>query len=231
MKKTIIISLGGSCIVPTPSLEINTNFLKQFRSLIARYLKQNKNSRVVIICGGGKLSSHYNLYVKRISEPTKTELDWLGIMATRLNAELVKMVFGSHAFREVIYNPTEKLQTSKKVIIGAGWLPGCSTDKDAVLAAMNFKADTIINMTNIDYVYDSDPKKNKSAKPLHSLSWRELRKIVGNTWSPRLNAPFDPIAAKIAQKQHYTVIIANGQKLKNLENILQKKKYIGTTIR
>jgi len=48
-----------------------------------------------------------------------------------------------------------------------GWKPGWSTDYDAVIMAKNISADAIINMSNIDYVYDSDPKKNRNAKKLN----------------------------------------------------------------
>ena len=62
-------------------------------------------------------------------------------------------------------------------------------------ALKNLNVKTIINMSNIDYVYDKDPKKNKDAKKIKNIFWRRYRKISGNKWEAGLNKPFDPIAA------------------------------------
>ena len=91
---------------------------------------------------------------------TSKELDWLGISATRFNAYLVKTIFKNLTYREIIADPTKKIRMkNEKVIVAAGWKPGCSTDYDAVLLAKNLGVKTLINLTNIDYVYDKDPKK------------------------------------------------------------------------
>jgi uridylate kinase len=88
----------------------------------------------------------------------------------------------------------------------------------------------IINLSNIDYVYDKDPKKFPGAKKVEKFSWAEFRKLVGDKWNPGLNAPFDPIASKIAQESGMEVAIMNGRNLKNLKNYLEGKKFKGTTI-
>ena len=59
----------------------------------------------------------------------------------------------------------------------------------------------------------------------------DYRKIVGSKWSPRLSTPFDPTAAKFAQKNKLKVIVAAGRDLKNLQNILNDKKFKGTVIK
>jgi uridylate kinase len=109
-------------------------------------------------------------------------------------------------------------------------MPGRSTDDDAVRLAHIYGAKTVINLSNIDYVYTKDPRKFKDAKKIESISWEDFRKIVGNKWDPGKNAPFDPTAAKTAEKNRMKVIIANGKNLKNLKDILGNKKFRGTTI-
>jgi uridylate kinase len=89
----------------------------------------------------------------------------------------------------------------------------------------------VVNLSNIDYVYNKDPKKFKNAKKIKEISWADFRKIVGDKWDPGLNVPFDPIASKIAQEAQMEVVIMNGKKLKNLENYLEGKKFTGTVIR
>ena len=84
-------------------------------------------------------------------------------------------------------------------------------------------------MSNINYVYDRDPKKNKNAKKIRNLCWKHYRKISGNKWKAGLNKPFDPIAAKEAEKSGLKVIII-GKSLNNFENLLNNRKFEGTVI-
>jgi uridylate kinase len=82
----------------------------------------------------------------------------------------------------------------------------------------------------VDYVYTKNPKEFKDATPIRSMSWKYFCQLVGNTWRPGLNAPFDPIASKLAQKMGLKVIIANGQNMPNLAKIIEGKEFIGTVI-
>jgi len=227
MKKedTIIISVGGSLIVPS---EIDVLFLRKFRELVLRYVK--KGMRVIIVCGGGKTARMYQEAAKKIVRLTNDEIDWLGIQGTKINAYLVKTIFKKEAYHKIIDNPNEKITSTKKVLVASGWKPGFSTDYDAVLLAKNFGVKKIINLTNIDYVYNKDPRKFKDAKPLKKISWKELRKIIPNKWSPGLSVPFDPIAAKEAERLKLEVVIMNGKNLRNFENYLLGKPFVGTII-
>ena len=85
-------------------------------------------------------------------------------------------------------------------------------------------------MSNIDRAYDKDPKKFPDAKPYNNIKWDDFRKIVGDEWSPGMNAPFDPIASKKAQELGVKVVILNGSNFENLKNYFEGKKFVGTTI-
>jgi uridylate kinase len=239
-KETIIISLGGSLVVPDG---IDIDFLKKFKACLERYFK---TKRFFIIVGGGKTARIYQNAILQFGA-NDIDKDWIGIGATRLNAEVIRQVFNSNAHSEIITDPTKKIDTIKNivvgsgwglfkkpqmkdVVIGAGWKPGWSTDYDAVLIAKNHDIKTIINLTNIDYVYDKNPKEFPDAKPLKEVSWKDFEKIVGNSWVPGANKPFDPIASKEAFKLGMKVVIMNGCKLENLENFLNNKEFIGTVI-
>ena len=218
--KKVVISLGGSVIVPD---KVDNTFLKKFKSLIKKYPK----NKFVIICGGGKLARNLQKEAKKLEKTTDRDLDWLGIYATRINALTLKNVLNIKG--KIISNPNDKIEFKENILVGGGWKPGFSTDYDAVLIAKNIGADILINMTNVDYVYDKDPKL-KDAKPIKEVKWKGLRKIVGNKWEPGLNMPFDPIASKEAEKLKMKVIII-GNDLKNLGNVLDGKKFKGTLIR
>ncbi len=224
-KQTYILSVGGSLIVPG---EVDTEFLKKFRDLILKKVKQG--NKFFIITGGGKINNRYNEAAQKIAKVSDNDLDWLGIFATRFNAQLMRVIFGNLAYPEVVIDPTKKIKTNKPIVVGAGYIPGWSSDYDAVLIAKNHGAKTLVNLSNIDYVYTDDPRTNPDAKKIENINWKDFRKIVGNIWKPRMSKPFDPIASKIAEKYKIKVIIMNGKNLENFEKCLEGKEFVGTVI-
>jgi len=221
-----VISVGGSLIVPD---EIDVGFLKSFKEFIIKRIE--KGDRFILIAGGGKICRKYQGACVEVSEISDYEKDELGIEVTRLNAFLLKNIFKGFANSVVIKNPIEQVVDFKEsVLIGAGWKPGCSTDYDAVLLAKRFDSKNIINLSNIDYVYDSDPKENVDAKRIEKISWDDFKKIVGDEWNPGLSAPFDPIASKEASELGMSVAIINGNNLKALENYLEGNEFQGSLI-
>lgn len=225
MQETIIISLGGSLIIPD---QIDTDFLKDFKSIILSHVKQGK--KFVIITGGGKICRRYQDAAKTLSSPSSEDLDWIGIASLKLNAELLRVVFGQYAHDKVISNFSDNPSSERSVIIGSAYKPGHSTDWDAVLAAKTFGAKKVINLSNTDYVYDSDPKINSNAKKIENISWADYKNLIPKEWNPGLNSPFDPIASEMAQKEGIQVMIMNGKPINNLEKCLDGKKFKGTVI-
>ncbi len=225
--KTIVISLGGSIISPKVG-EININLLKNFRKLILKFLK--KRFKFIIIVGGGKTCRLYQSAASKIVKLPDEDKDWLGIHTTRLNAHLLRTVFRKVAYPVILDEPKKTVKNNWQLLIAAGWRPGRSTDYIAVLLARRFKVKEIINAGDVPFVYSKDPDKYKTAKAFKKISWREFRKIVGSRWSPGLSTPFDPIAAKLAEKLKIRVFIIKGTEIKNFEKVLLGEKFQGTTI-
>ena len=232
---TKVLSVGGSIVVPEKP---DTEFLNKFISMTTSWLNEDKNRRLILVVGGGGPARVYqNAYRDVLSSVGSTtgadnsEADWIGIMATRLNAQLLKASFGKLCPNPVVYNPTEDIKFEGQVLVAAGWKPGFSTDTDAVYLAENFDADTVVNLSNIEKVYTDDPRKNPDATPIDNISWADFRKMVGDEWVPGKNCPFDPIASKKAQEMNLPVICAAGKNIENIKNILDAKDYVGTTIK
>lgn len=225
-QKIIAISVGGSLIVPE---EIDIIWIKNLKNIIEKYI--SKGYKFILISGGGKTARKYQNAAKEIAKLTGDDLDWLGIHATRINAHLLRTIFRNLANPKIVKDPTKKVNFKEKILVAAGWKPGFSTDCDAVLLAKKFGVKKLINLSNIDYVYDKDPRKFKDAKKIEQINWKDFRKIVGNKWDPGLNAPFDPIASREAEKINMEVAILNGKNLENIENYLNNKKFIGTVIK
>ncbi|MDP9248927.1 MAG: UMP kinase [bacterium] len=221
----IIISLGGSLIVPD---QIDVEFLKDFKALILEHVAQGK--KFVIITGGGKINNRYNSAAKEISEPSDVDLDWIGIAALKLNAELLRVIFSEQANKKVIDNLSNKFSFEKSIVIGSAYEPGKSSDWDAVECAKTIGAKKIINLSNTDYVYDSDPKLNPNAKKIERISWPEYRELIPKEWTSRLNSPFDPVASAAAEEAGLEVDILNGKNIANLEKCLKGENFTGTKI-
>jgi uridylate kinase len=228
-KETVVISVGGSLIVPD---QIDTAFLVAFKELIMRETGLERGRHFIIICGGGKTARRYQEAASAVSQLERDDLDWLGIHSTRLNGHLVRTIFREIAYPKMIENPDEVLDAPKgsKLIVAAGYRPGASTDLRAIQIAERVGAKKVINLSNIDYVYTDDPQKNPKAEKIENISWTDFRKLIPSEWDPGLSSPFDPIAAREAEKLGIEVAIINGNKLAELENYLENRPFVGTKI-
>ncbi len=223
-----VISLGGSIVAPDAP---DTPFIKEFTSRIHRLLEKDPaRSFIFVVGGGGPARAWQAAYRGVCGETVDSEADWIGIMATRLNARLVKAVMGDFCKNEVVIDPSDVASFDGRVLVAAGWKPGFSTDFDAVVLAERFGANMVINLSNIAKVYTDDPKKNPEAKPIDRISWEGFRAMVGDEWVPGKNVPFDPVASRKAAELKLTVICAAGRDLDNLENILEGRDFEGTAI-
>ncbi|MDR2951905.1 MAG: UMP kinase [Treponema sp.] len=225
-----VISLGGSIVAPDG---VDIRFLKDFVGIIRSFIEDDPNRRFIFVVGGGGPARHWQNAYKEISGGgfKSEEADWIGITATRLNAQLVKAVMGEWCAQEVITDPSHVDPLTGRVLVAAGWKPGFSTDYDAVLLAERFQADAVINLSNIEKVYTADPKTDANAKPIDVISWADFRSLVGDDWVPGKNVPFDPVASRHAAKIGLKVICAAGKNLENLKKILKGEDFIGTVIK
>ncbi len=224
-----VLSLGGSLVVPNGG--IDTHFLCDFNAFIRDQISSKKR-RFFITVGGGGTTRHYQKAASEVrgEQVDDIDLDWLGLHATRLNAQLIRTIFRDIADQRVIKHYEVILKIDKPVAIAAGWKPGWSTDYCAVTICQDYNIPSLINLTNIDHVYDSDPRKNSKAKALKDISWKKYRGMIGDRWVPGMNAPFDPVASKLAEDLEVTVKILDGKNLKNLASALDDKSFTGTTI-
>ncbi len=228
MKDIKVLSVGGSIVAPD---SVDTGFLVKFRQAILNYLDDNLERKLVFVVGGGAPARLYQKAYRDIVEAPDSETqDWIGIMATRLNGELLRGVFSDDCPDPVVANPTSVKSFNGRVLVAAGWKPGFSTDNDSVLLAENIGADTVINLSNIKKVYSADPKLDPGAVPLDTISWDDMKKLVGDKWVPGVNVPFDPVATKRAAELGLTVITAAGNNIDNMNKILIGSDFEGTQI-
>jgi len=228
-KNIFVLSLGGSLVVPPEG--IDTKFLMDFNHFIREQISSKKR-RFFIVVGGGSIIRQYQeaARVVRGEKIEDKDLDWLGIHGSRLNAQMVRTIFRDIADPRVIKHYEIILKIDHPIAIAAGWKPGWSTDYCAVTLAQDYNISTVINMTNIDQVFDKDPKKFPDAIPLKDITWKDYCTMAGDKWIPGMNLPFDPIASKLADDLEVKVKILNGKNLQNLEKALDGEEFVGTLI-
>jgi uridylate kinase len=235
---TYVLSLGGSIVAPPEGPD--TRFIHHFRASLEIWLKADSSRRIILVIGGGGPARAYQNALRefwRLRGETPSggalkdaDLDWLGIAATKINAQFVKATMGELCADDVVTDPSGPIVFTGRVLVASGWKPGFSSDYDAVLLAERFGASTLLNLSNIAKVYTADPKLDPSARPIDKISWEEFRAMVGSAWKPGANLPFDPIASARAQEKGITVICAAGRNIPNTIAILEGRSFEGSTI-
>lgn len=231
---TTVLSLGGSIVAPEGP---DAAFLSAFVALVHEHLDASPERRLILVVGGGGAARSWQRAYREVCVAREAggpqdhdAQDWIGIMATRLNAQLVKAVLGELCPQDVAIDPTALTIFMGRVLVAAGWKPGFSTDYDAVLLAERFGAARVLNLSNIAKVYTADPRLDPAAKPIDAIAWADFQALVGTEWSPGVNLPFDPVATKKAAELGLSVICAAGRDLANLRRILEGEEFEGTRI-
>ena len=225
-KQLHIIALGGSVVAPD---DIDLTFLKRFRELILRQVRQSQ--RFIIVIGGGGIARRYQRAATTLTKGTPDiELDTVGMRATRLNAELVRIAFWPRVHPDIVNAPEKLLHITEPVAVAAGWMPGYSTDTVAVRIAEELQEKRVIIAGYPAYVYDKDIRKYPTARAIKSLTWEEYLNIVPHTWRPGLPAPVDPVAARRAARMGISACVVKAKAIANLRALFKDEPFRGTTI-
>ena len=226
-KETVVIDLGGSIVFPD-FFKINRIFLSKLKIFLE---KEIKNKNFIIVIGGGKFCRFYQNEAKKMGVTNNTDLDWIGIRITQLNAELLKSYFGKLAFPEIITTEHQKINWDKGVLLSSGWHPGNSTDLISFKLAAIHQAEKIIIATNIDYIYEEDININKNAKKIEKMDWQGYSSLIKTKkWEAGMSIPIDPAASKLGKKESLNVFLVNGNNFSNLKKAILGEKFKGTVI-
>lgn len=209
----LVIKLGGS-VMSTSLTELNPQFF-QFIDWVKKY-----RGKCVITLGGGKYFRFLRdeLVARGIEDQEK--LDYVGIKTLNLNCQFAKSLLPDKVtFPKVIDSP-ELLEKSKQdyedyqYFICGAWAPGHSSDVDSVQTAINFSSNQILRISEVNYLYDSDPKNNPEAKLINQASWNEYFNIIGHDtkFTSGGSYPIDPVASRLAQKKQIKFYLTSLEK-------------------
>ena len=226
MKKVIVISLGGSLIIPD---DIDSKFLNEFKRTIKRHTSKYK---FIIVCGGGSIARKYisALRENKISEKFQ---NMIGISSTRTNARFLSYFFNQNQLQgipEEMKTVENYIQQSDIVFCGAlEYKPNQTSDATSAQIAQHFKT-IFINLTDVQGLHDKNPKKFRDAKLIPEISWENFNKIAHkDKYKPGQHFVLDQTASEIIKKHKITTYIL-GKDMKQFNNLLNNKKFRGTTI-
>ena len=179
---------------------------------------------VAIVIGGG------NFWRGRSSgNMDRTRADHMGMLATAINSlalcdELEQLgtparVMTAIEMRQIAEPFTKRdavahLEQGRVVIFGCGTgSPFFSTDTAAALRAVEIGADIIFKATNVDGVYDSDPKTNPDAKKYDTLKFIDVLKDGLHV--------MDSTAASLCMDNNVPLLVFNLNDPKNIVRAMQ----------
>jgi uridylate kinase len=222
-----VLKLGGSLLYNDAGTIITERVLKYAAAIKA--LVRNGN-RLVVVVGGGKPARNFIAAARELGA-NEAQCDWLGIKIARHNAELLCAALADIAYPKIA-ETLDELEVATRissVVLMGGLTPGQSTNAVAALAAEITGADLLLNATNVDGVYDKDPKV-PGAKKLDKVNIHDLKAILsgGGTRAGEY-ALFDPVALRVVERSRIKTIIFDGKDTGNLEKLFEGKA-IGTQI-
>jgi uridylate kinase len=223
--KTIVLSLGGSVLVP--SLESHN-----IAAYAAAIKEIGKKAQIFVVIGGGGEARRY-ISVARSLGIDNASADELGIAVTRINASLLAGALGDAAFPGVAENYQEAKMRgeSGKIVVMGGVTPAQTTDAVSAVLAESVGADVLINATSVDGIYSADPKKDPNARRFERMTPADLLEIViRDRLDAGSNTVFDLVAAKVVQRSSIPLVVLDGRDPENLKNAVFSGKFTGSIV-
>lgn len=229
MKENVIISLGGSTLFN--NYKLNSEFLSSFSTLIS---KAHSTVNIGIVVGGGATAKTYVEAVKALGRGD-FDADRVAIEATKLNALLLISLLHDKAYSKIPRDLDTGMQALQENLIPVcgGLLEGLTTDTVSALLAERSSALRLVNISNVDGIYDSDPRTNPQAKKYSRLTHDQLVNLCSKNdeRKARTNFVFDVIASKIVQRSQIPLHFVSSSNLEQLEKAILGQDHSGTIVK
>ncbi len=225
--KVEVLSLGGSLIFKDG--KVNYAYIRQVKKLLQSY----KDRKFVVVLGGGFIA---RIYIDAL-EKFGIHQDFMshfGVAITRTNARMLANAFGVHS--NVHYLPTSLVDVKNflgkhKIVCCGGLRYERDNTSDGTAAHIaNYLGTRFINITNVKGLYDKNPREHKNARFIPTISYDNFDTMVSKMkYHPGQHFVLDQHASRVIKKHKVPTYIISDD-LKNLKNILDGKKFVGTTI-
>ncbi|MFX0022832.1 MAG: UMP kinase [Candidatus Hermodarchaeota archaeon] len=219
MKGRRVIKIGGSLLF-TEGKVLDITKIQSFCQI---FKKSNNSNTNVIVCGGGMIARDY-INAVRSFYGNEALCDLFGIELSRINSKLLIASFDDFAY-PLVPKSMEELSMAllfNKIIIMGGLQPGQSTTSVALEVSEFINAEELIILTDVDGIYDKDPKKFDDAKLLKSLTYKELHEIILDSSGDKQAAAgeyriFDAVSLQILKRSNIKTVIMSGKNLIEFE--------------
>ena len=224
--KRILLKLSGEGLMGKQSCGIDEVVLNTVTEGINKVYK--KGISLCIVIGGGNFYRGINNKNKAVSRPIAAQA---GMLATIINALFLKStliqkgipteILSGLAVPQVAetysYRTAQELLNKGTVVIFAGGTgnPYFTTDTGSTLRALEADCDALFKATQVDGVYDSDPKKNPKAKRYKTVSYDEVI-------AKELKV-MDMTAISMARENRLPIIVFKQEDENSLLNVLTGK--------
>ena len=223
-KQRIVIKLSGSLF----SFDTTSKQLKEYVELIK---KIGEHYQPVIVTGGGKIARFY-INLSRELGLDESGLDLTGIQVSHLNAKLLIAGLGDLCYPITPKNLEEisLALISDKIIITGGIYPGQSTNATSALIAERIGAIKFFNATDVDGIYDSDPRTNANATRFDSIKVRDCIDILKNEKSMAGTYDLmDLISLKVIERSKLPTVVFKAN-IQDIEKLVLGEGKMGTEI-
>lgn len=190
-----------------------------------------RGHRLAVVTGGGRQARSYIEAARRLGG-TEAVCDQIGILVSKINALTLISCVGDAASPTVPKTLWEAVYIfqSGRIAISGGLSPAQSTNAVAALIAEAVRADVLIHLTDVDGVYDKDPKRFPDAKKMDRISIGELRSLISPTGIQAGGyILMDPTALGVIERSKLKVRVASGLDPWNVERIIGGED-VGTSI-
>lgn len=225
----IILKISGEAL-KKDNQNISEEKLKIVLKLIEKL--QKMDHKIAIVVGGG------NFFRGRDHEDmNKVTADTIGMLGTVMNALFIKDYLEKNSINTIVNTPfsfpnliddfenneLKKEYESGKVIIFGGGIgkSGYSTDSGTILASNKVEADLIIKLTNVNGVYNADPKKDKHAIKFDKLTYND---VLQNKYEV-----MDAFAIEECMNKNIKILVMNFEEYEKIDDYFNGK-IIGTII-
>jgi len=223
-KPRIVIKLSGSLF----NFDTNSSQLNDYVQLIK---KISKVYQPVIITGGGKIARFY-INLSRSLGLDESGLDLIGIQVSHLNARLLISGLGEYCYPLPPKNLEEisVALLSGLVIVTGGIYPGQSTNATSALIAERTGATRFYNATDVDGIYDSDPRTNPEANKFEKISVQDCVNILKSEKSMAGTYDLmDLISLKVIERSNLPTVVFKST-VENIEKLVLHNVKMGTEI-
>ena len=221
--KKILLKLSGEALAGEQGFGIDVDVVQR----TAREIKEavSLGAKLGIVIGGGNIFRGVAASARGMD---RIQADYLGMLATLFNAVAIKealknekitaQVFSSlpvHALAEAYIPQSAKALMEKGAVLllaaGTG-NPFFTTDTAAALRASELGTDVILKATQVDGVYDQNPKLNPEAKIFREISYSQFLQSHLQV--------MDATAVSLARENNIPIIVFNGLIKGNLKKII-----------